>query len=128
MRLPKDYALVKSNWPIQINNQLMAKNNSFKLNGDKLDLQGSLTLDTVTAVYTGSLPLAQLEKLPQIIDLKNIDRVDSSGLAQLLEWQSWAVKNNHQFCFCNVPEKLLKLASLCGATEVLNMICCTDEV
>ena len=99
----------------------------FELNNDKLDLHGNLTQDTVKAIYTDSLKLASLTELPQFIDLREVERVDSSGLALLLEWQSWAAKHEHHFCFSNVPEKLLKLVSLCGATDVLNMLCCTDE-
>lgn len=104
-----------------------ALNSIFELSEGKLKLHGNLTLDTVKSIYSQSLPLAQLDVLPELIDLKDIKRVDSSGLALLLEWQSWAVEHKHRFCYCNVPEKLLKLASLCGATHVLNMVCCTDE-
>jgi len=102
-------------------------NYGFEISDDKINLQGDLTLETVKAIYLKSLPLAKLSKLPELIDLKEINRVDSSGLALLLEWQSWAVSHNHRFCYCNVPDKLLKLASLCGATFVLNMVCCPDE-
>jgi anti-anti-sigma factor len=100
---------------------------AFEITDGKLKLSGNLTLDTVKSIYIQSLPLAQLDELPQLVDLKDVNRVDSSGLALLLEWQSWAIGHDHHFCYCNVPEKLLKLASLCGATEVLNMVCCTDE-
>lgn len=106
------------------------KNNSnygFEVRDGKVNLQGNLTLNTVKAIYLKSLPLAKLTELPELIDLREVNRVDSSGLALLLEWQSWAVAHNHRFCYCNVPDKLLKLASLCGATFVLNMVCCTDE-
>ena len=102
-------------------------NPGFNISNGKLKLRGNLTLETVKTIYLESLALAKLPKLPELIDLKDVQRVDSSGLALLLEWQSWAVEHDHCFCFCNVPEKLLKLASLCGATEVLNMVCCTDE-
>ena len=99
----------------------------FQLTDDKLSLYGNLTLDTVRKIYQDSLPIAKYSKLPQLIDLAGVNRVDSAGLALLLEWQSWAVRHQHYFCYCNVPDKLLKLASLCGATEVLNMVCCTGE-
>ncbi|MCF6226569.1 MAG: STAS domain-containing protein [Xanthomonadales bacterium] len=102
-------------------------NSGFEIHDGKINLQGDLTLSTVKAIYQKSLPLAKLTKLPELIDLRGVNRVDSSGLALLLEWQSWAVAHDHRFCYCNVPDKLLKLASLCGATFVLNMVCCADE-
>lgn len=105
----------------------LAPTKSFKITEDRLVLHGNLTLESVKKIYQQSLPLAQHPQLPQLIDLAEVNRVDSAGLALLLEWQSWAVKRQHYFCYCNVPDKLLKLASLCGATEVLNMVCCTGE-
>ncbi len=99
----------------------------FQITDDRLILHGNLTLASVKNIYQKSLPLAKHSQLPQLIDLAKVKRVDSAGLALLLEWQSWAVMRQHYFCYCNVPEKLLKLASLCGATEVLNMVCCTGE-
>ncbi len=96
----------------------------YELTPDRLRLHGDLTLSSVTKLYRDSLSLAKHPQLPKLIDLTEVNRVDSAGLALLLEWQSWAVQRQHYFCYSNVPDKLLKLASLCGATEVLNMVRC----
>lgn len=87
----------------------------------KIAVTGDLTLKTARLVYTQSLKFAGRETLPDEFDLDKVGRVDSAGMALLLEWQSWAHRHNHHFRFTNAPEHLIKLAKLSDAEHLLNL-------
>ena len=55
------------------------------------------------------------------IDLTEIDRADSSGLALLLEWQAMAGNLGHSLHITNAPSSLLRLAKLCEADNLLHI-------
>jgi phospholipid transport system transporter-binding protein len=55
------------------------------------------------------------------IDLTEIDRVDSSGLALLLEWQAMAGNLGHSLHITNAPSSLMRLAKLCEADKLLDI-------
>ena len=96
--------------------------------GDRrLAVSGDLTLDTVTALYRKSLGFAEKKRLPEIIDLAGVKEIDSSGLALLLEWQSWALAHEHCFEFTNAPAHLLQLASLSETRELLELKDCENS-
>jgi len=76
-------------------------------------LQGELTFSNINKKTVEIIKNhAQIPHL--IIDLVQIDRADSAGLAFLIEWIKNAVKNKQQICFKNIPEQLLALAALSG--------------
>ena len=56
-----------------------------------------------------------------VLDLREISRVDSSGLALLLEWQAKALSGNRKLRILNAPASLLQLAQLCEAGDLLDM-------
>jgi phospholipid transport system transporter-binding protein len=55
------------------------------------------------------------------IDLAQVERADSSGLALLLEWQAMANRQQRTLHIINAPRNLLSLAKLCEADALLNM-------
>ncbi len=76
-------------------------------------LQGELTFSNINRKTVDILNnYAQPRRL--IIDLVQIDRADSAGLALLIEWIKKAAKNQQQICFKNIPEQLVSLAALSG--------------
>lgn len=83
----------------------------------KISVSGDLTLNSVTSVLKESGRL--ITSATRIIDLANVSRVDSAGLALLLEWQSNARSTGPGFGFENVPEDLLRLAALTDASALL---------
>ena len=106
----------------------MARKAELSHSGDRrLAVTGDLTLDTVTALYRESLGFAGRERLPEVIDLAGVDEVDSSGLALLLEWQSWALAHEHCCEFANAPAHLLQLASLSETQELLELKDCNEH-
>jgi phospholipid transport system transporter-binding protein len=85
----------------------------------RLDVSGDLTLDSVAQLFEQSRSL--LPGQVRTIDLQNVSRVDSAGLALLLEWQSAATQRNGALAFTNAPEDLSRLAALCEATRLLGL-------
>lgn len=88
-------------------------------NTERLEVSGDLTLEHVTRVYEQSRAL--LPGQVRTVDLGGVSRVDSAGLALLLEWQSEARKRDASLRFEGAPEDLLSLAGLCEATELLGL-------
>jgi ABC-type transporter Mla MlaB component len=84
-----------------------------------LALSGKLTMQEVPAVYQKSLADRISGQLPDQIDLADLERTDSSALALLLEWQSWARAKDRQIEFLNPPESLRILAGLSQTGDLL---------
>jgi len=53
------------------------------------------------------------------IDLQNVERADSAGVALLIEWQRTARQQQQKICFQNIPSQMLAIARLCGVDELL---------
>ena len=77
----------------------------------QLSLSGAMTSREVPDLYQQSLSWAR-DTLPQVIDLAAVERADSSALALLLEWRSWADAADQELRIINVPRSLCVMASL----------------
>ena len=98
----------------------MTQSNPFSVNPSGLArVSGPLTLDTVAAVYYQANTEATRGRHFDNLDLAAVSRVDSSGLALLLEWQSTARRAGRSLNIRNAPADLLSLARLCEANEFL---------
>ena len=53
------------------------------------------------------------------IDLSGVTKVDSAGLALLLEWLRWGQTGHRPVRFTALPDKLLAIARLSGVEEML---------
>jgi len=84
----------------------------------RLALSGALTSREVPSLYHASEAWKHAG-MPQVVDLAQVDQTDSSALALLLEWKSWAQSANHAIRFINVPRSLCVLASLSQIGELL---------
>lgn len=93
------------------------------INNNEILLSGVLNFDTTPKVL--KLLQNHLEKYqqegdePLILNLCDITRSDSSGLALLTGLVREAKKNNFILKINNIPQKLLDLAYLSGLTTVL---------
>ena len=90
--------------------------------GDRLQVSGRLTIETVTALFDASLEPAAQAAL--VIDLGQVEAVDSAAVSLLLSWLRRAQRSQVTLCFSHVPENLLSLARLYGVAELLPM--CRD--
>ena len=84
-------------------------------------LFGDLTFATVRGLSQQGEAVLAGGKPPRRIDLEDVRRVDSSGLALLLEWQSRARAAGRSIAIVNVPNDLARLARLCEAEGLLQM-------
>lgn len=89
----------------------------------RLTLSGPLDQDSLKQDYWNELNSAQQLKLDNAeqltVDLKNIDRADTAGLAWLINIARDAHQCNIKVIFTDVPSKLLNLADLSGAKVIL---------
>jgi phospholipid transport system transporter-binding protein len=81
-------------------------------------LQGELDFESVPAVlqHAGARMLGngRLE-----VDLRDVTRADSAGLALLVEWLRESESAGNEIVFLNVPDQLLSIARVCGLEEIL---------
>jgi phospholipid transport system transporter-binding protein len=53
------------------------------------------------------------------IDLNNVSRSDSAGVALLIEWIRQAQKNNKTIQFHNIPKQMRDIATVTGVDKML---------
>lgn len=81
-------------------------------------LHGALTFDTVPDLLERSMPL--LAGCPALeIDLAQVERVDSAGLALLTEWARLAAGLQQQLAYINMPPQMRDLVRVSGLDNVL---------
>lgn len=88
--------------------------------GDKLSVQGSITIANVVEVIEQGVHL--FDQTDLIIDLAQVTEVDSSAVSMLLEWQRKKQKNNQRLYFSNMPENLKNLIQLYGVAELVPLV------
>jgi len=86
-------------------------------NGDKLQLSGPLTLQTVKALFDQGLQAG--EKTSLEVDLSQVEAVDSAAVSLMLAWLREAQRGKIKLCFSHIPDNLLSLARLYGVAELL---------
>ena len=85
------------------------------------ELAGDLTFNTVRGLAMEAAAVFAANTSIRQLDLANIKRVDSSGLALLLEWQASAKKCGTLLQVIHAPDDLVSLAKLCEAQELLQL-------
>jgi len=80
-------------------------------------LSGELSFATVGALLTEFIQRAAL-KPPKVLDLCNVTRTDSAGLALLIELRG--LTKDASMNFRNIPEQMFKLAALSGVENLVN--------
>lgn len=89
-----------------------------KSNAESFRLEGRLTVDEVPAVYDTHSDW-QGNGPPGVIDLSAVEATDSSAVALLLEWLSWARARGNEIRFDHPPEALRTIAGLSQADKLL---------
>jgi len=80
------------------------------IKNDQLQIQGELVFATVSNLLeTGNRLLAQLEGSAVVLNMQAVKRVDSAGLALLIEWYRTGLKLNKAMRLQNVPGQALSL-------------------
>ena len=100
----------------------MTERSVFHQDAGKLaGIRGAMTLDTVTGLYEEAAACFGGSAEDQVLDLDGVTRVDSSGLALLLEWQAQKKRIGGSLLIRNAPNDLMRLAKLCDAQDLLNI-------
>ena len=85
--------------------------------GDRVRVSGRLTIDAVTALYNSGLPPDGKPAL--VVDLGQVETVDSAAVSLLLSWLRRAQRDHISLSFSNVPDNLLSLTRLYGVDGLI---------
>ena len=88
-----------------------------------LPVSGNLTVNTVAAL--AGLVTKAAGKADLVIDLQQVEAVDSAAVSLMLLWLREAQRNKVNLSFVHVPENLLSLARLYDVAELLPL--CRDH-
>lgn len=86
-----------------------------------LTVHGVLNFDSVPDVFAQSAAWVQKSEGAITIDLKNVERADSAGLALLVEWLHLARIKGRELKFVNMPEQLRSLIRVNGLSKALGV-------
>jgi phospholipid transport system transporter-binding protein len=86
--------------------------------GNRWVVSGPMTMDSVVGLLAASASLA----MPPagVVDLEHVDRVDSAGVAVLLDWKRRAAAEGTPLQFSGVPQNMKSLALLYGVEDMLS--------
>ena len=79
-------------------------------------LSGELNFATVNALLA-QFTQFPAQSSPQVVDLQDVTRTDSAGLALLIELLKQT--QERRLTFRHIPAQLLNLAAVCGVQELL---------
>lgn len=74
---------------------------------------GELSFNTVPVLYEQARG-AFATRLPDSVDLVGVERVDSAGVALMLEWIRTLKAHGRSLKFRNIPPHMASIAELCG--------------
>lgn len=88
------------------------------LGNGQFELSGEMSFDTAAEILRSSEPaFGQFEKLE--IDLSQVQKADSAGLAVLLEWKAQAIQRAGQISYVGIPKSLLAIAKTTEVSELI---------
>ena len=91
----------------------------FESHGDgRIAIRGELSFQTAIRALEASEGLFSPHRDLEI-DLAGVGRVDSAGLALLLEWVSWARNQSRTVRFRNIPQQILSMAEISEVEAML---------
>ncbi|MDP3483585.1 MAG: STAS domain-containing protein [Sulfuricella sp.] len=85
--------------------------------GDNYRIQGRITMANANALLTEGLKLFVRDGL--VVDLSQLEEVDSSAVSLVLEWLREAQRNQRKLRFTNLPDNLKSLATLYGVLDLI---------
>lgn len=84
----------------------------------RVAVQGELNLASAPALLAASRRLFE-QQPPRWIDLAEVSRSDSAGVALLVEWLRLARQHGQEIAFVNVPPPMRAIIQATGLDEVL---------
>ncbi len=89
------------------------------LESGRLILHGEMGFASVLALLEQTRPLLLDGHGPLEIDLAEVGRVDSAGLALMIEWMRLAQQGGRELRFLNLPPQLMAIAQASDLDGVL---------
>jgi phospholipid transport system transporter-binding protein len=89
--------------------------------GETIAVSDALTFETAARVLAASEPWFRPEAGPLTLDLAGATRVDSAGVALLLEWQERASRAGRPLKFVRAADQLRQIVQMSGLGEALNL-------
>ena len=87
--------------------------------GGRIKVSGEMTFASVTALLDRSREaFAQAGEMIEV-DLANVERVDSAGLALLIEWMRTASAEGKTIRFFGLPEQMQAIAAASDLDSIL---------
>ena len=84
-------------------------------------VSGGMRFSTVTGLLNESLAMFEGRQMLEV-DLGAVDRVDSAGLALLIEWMRRGMKNNTEVQFVSMPDQMKEIARMSGLATILRSV------
>jgi phospholipid transport system transporter-binding protein len=91
------------------------------IDDERVRLSGELNFSTVSGLEEQSKKLFK-ENNSIILDLKEVKRADSAGVALLVEWVRQAESHHCKVNFTNIPEQMLSIARVSALDTILPLI------
>lgn len=82
-------------------------------------VRGEMVFDTVSALLEQGRAMFGAGGPALRLDLREVVRADSAGLALLLEWLKAARRGGQDIVFLNVPAQMLAMANISDLDQVL---------
>ncbi len=87
-----------------------------------LELSGNLVYSSASAADKAAKTLLEKHLGSLIsIDCKNMTKLDSAGIALLLDWKRWCDNNKKQFELKNINDNAMALISSYKLNKILNI-------
>ncbi|MGD8484385.1 MAG: STAS domain-containing protein [Thioalkalispiraceae bacterium] len=81
---------------------------------------GELNMSTVPQLLQDMAAVFSTSQQARVIDLTDVSRSDSAGLALLLEWQRLAQEQGLQLTFRNLPEQMQAIIKVSGLEKLIS--------
>lgn len=92
----------------------------FENNDNVYRIIGELNMATVPQLLNDMAGMFNKGNDTTVIDLSEVSRSDSAGLALLLEWLAQAKHHNSSITFQNLPEQMQAIIKVSGLEELIS--------
>lgn len=94
--------------------------------GTTLQVVGDLDLESAGSL-SAAIKQASVPDLPLVIDLAEVEFVDSSGLRALLEAREWSAQHNRRLLLSGLSAQVRRLLDLTQTTALFELVPNGDE-
>lgn len=89
-------------------------------------IEGEVDFKSVMQLLHQSRALFRHEERVRL-DLSGVERINSAGLALLIEWIKEARRGSWLLELSNLPEELMAMARICDVEGLIRTVICQDE-